>query len=289
LIQSKKTPFKSKNQRVLYELIQENPNIVTTYNDLHAMTAIPKTTIRDALRLFERKGLILKNKYVSSDGFQGLHIKLRHTIPTHHPDTPSRVSRSTDESSSKIDRFYLSSGRGGSTEGGVQEGGFQSDSSAEKLTSLSNADIQFHWPCLAGTGFGVHQIQQIVERLQKVEKPLTYIFQSLDHIEFELENGQLQDRNGSSVQDPCSYAFNALAKHGYYRRPHGYISSQEQAEEDARLEAEQLRKAREKKEEEEFQAWKQSLSEEEYRELIKDKKGPEEKWLKHKWREKKKF
>ena len=39
-------------------------------------------------------------------------------------------------------------------------------------------------------------------------------------------------------------------------------------------------------EDEEFQDWKQGLSQEEYNEIVKNRRGPEEQWLKHYWRQK---
>lgn len=136
----------------------------------------------------------------------------------------------------------------------------------EKLISLTNEDIAFHWPKLSKSGFGEHQIKQIVKRLSQVEKPRDYILQSLEYFEFEIEKG-IKDKHGKEVEDLCSYIFNALAKNGYYRKPKGYISAVEQAKIDLDKELEVKKELKKKEEilkfEKDYEKWKEGLSEEE--------------------------
>jgi hypothetical protein len=111
------------------------------------------------------------------------------------------------------------------------------------------------------------------------------VIQGLDHAEYELENNTMTDKEGNAVKDPCSYVFNSLAKHGYYRRPSGYISPEEQAEMDAKKEAERLQKVAKEKKEAQFEAWKENLSEEELNEILetKQQRGPVDPWLRQYW------
>jgi len=98
--------------------------------------------------------------------------------------------------------------------------------------------------------------------LTALGKPTDRLVQGMDHIEFELEHGQLVDKGGQVVADPCSWAFRALAQNGYYRRPKGYVSAEEQALRDAEQEARALLDARQKAEQAQFEAWRDGLGEE---------------------------
>jgi predicted ArsR family transcriptional regulator len=300
LISAKPKIVKTKNQKVLYNFLAQNTKLITTYDDLSEYLEISNGTIRDILRKFERNGLISKEKYVSKDGVQGLHITLQQTVPTGNSNRPIRLLDSTVDSPSKIDRSSIClSKEGGSLREGVkQEQSIDPTdidwSPEERLKNLTDNDIAFFWPNLHKSGFGTHQIQQILERLAKVGKQPDKVMRGLDHAEWELENGTMADKEGRAVKDPCSYVFNSLAKHGYYRRPAGYVSPEEQAEIDEKEEAEKREKlAKEKakrleqaaKEEKhaKFLEWKSSLSEEELSKILENKIGPTEPWLRQYW------
>lgn len=282
-LSTSKNNIKTEKQRKVYNYLAQNPYILISYSILCNKLGIPYNTMRSILNKFNNLGLISKETYRGKNGQQGLVLTLNQNLLTDHYGRPDQQTLSTeknvrpfDESCcSKIDRsIYLSSlGESEGVEG-----------NSEKLLSLTEDDITFYWPNLFQKGFGPYQIRQIVDRLKKVAKPTDKIIRSLDYAEFELENGLMQDKDGNSINDPVSYVFNSLAKTGYYRRPKGYISPEEQAEEDAKLEAERIRKAKQERENAEFLAWKESLSEQEYQEIIKDKKGPEDAWVKHYWR-----
>jgi hypothetical protein len=94
------------------------------------------------------------------------------------------------------------------------------------------------------------------------------------------------DKGGQTVADPCSWAFRALAQNGYYRRPKGYVSPEEQAILDAEQEARALLVARQKAEQAQFEAWRDSLSEEALRQAMQGSPGgPKDAWLKRIWKE----
>lgn len=293
LISSKPKIVKTKNQKVLYDFLTQNNKLITTYDNLSEYLEISNGTIRDILRKFERNGLISKEKYVSKDGVQGLHITFQQTVPTDKSNRPIRVLDSTVDSPSKIDRsssIYLS-GEGGSMREGDKldhqaKNPTDTDCSPEeRLKNLTDNDITFYWPNLHNLGFGTHQIQQILERLAKVGKQPDKVIQGLDHAEYELENGKMADKEGKSVSNPCSYVFNSLAKHGYYRRPSGYMSAEEQAELDAKKEAERLQKVAKEKKEAQFEAWKANLSQNDLSMILEKKtqKGPTDPWLRLYW------
>ena len=288
LLSEEPITIKSNSHKKLYEFLKHNPDIVTNYENLQELTGIPKGTLRNALRSLQHKGLISKENYRENNHKrQGLRIVTKHPNLTPQANTPTGQTTWTDPKPSKIDRFYLSnSERGGSGEGGEIEPA--KDPMKTQLLSLSNSDIEYHWPALAQVGFGNHQVRQIVEELEKIGRSMEYVLRSFDHIEYWLNYGDGKDGQGEPVAHKLNYIFKSLAKTGYFSHPAGYMSPEELAEKEARIEAERIRKEREKREEEEFKEWKQSLSEKEYKELLKDKKGPEDQWLKYKWRERKK-
>lgn len=141
-------------------------------------------------------------------------------------------------------------------------------SANQRLESLSEEDIAFHWPNLAKIGFGTCQIRQILARLFQVGMGAENLAQGLTHAEWELEQGAMRDKNGEPVSHPLNWVFSSLARTGYYRRPQGYISPQEQAERDAAAEEERLKLAREERRNCAFEAWRSGLSPEEKRALV---------------------
>lgn len=129
-----------------------------------------------------------------------------------------------------------------------------------RLEALSETDIAFHWPKLAGSGFGTHQIRQIFQRLEQKSLPLSNVLRGLDHAEWELEHGQMKDKDGQAVALPTNWVFQILAKQGYYPRPVGYVSPQELAELDASEERRRISAAQEERLKAEYDAWIVELS-----------------------------
>lgn len=73
----------------------------------------------------------------------------------------------------------------------------------------------------------------------------------------------MRDKEGKAVADPCSWVFQSLARQGYYRRPNGYVSPEEQAETDAAAAAKALLQAQKARKDVEFEAWRAGLPPEE--------------------------
>ncbi len=156
--------------------------------------------------------------------------------------------------------------------------------SHSKLKYLSATDIALQWPNLARSGFGVSQIEQILECLIKAGKPTDDIAQGLDHLEWALEHGCLLDSKGEPIRSPCDWAFRCLARQGYYSRPQGYVSPAEQAERDRVDAANAVRRAREEAEMAEFASWLSNLSQADRAQIIRPKRGPDDVQLRMYWR-----
>jgi hypothetical protein len=146
--------------------------------------------------------------------------------------------------------------------------------------------MQTAWPSLARAGFGPEQLAQIETILAETGKPTDRVVQGLDHLEYELANDQLRDKAGQPVADPCSWAFRALAQNGYYRRPKGYVSPEEQAARDAEEEARDVTAARQQADQARYEAWRDGLTQDELAQAMQGHPGgPKEAWLKKVWKE----
>lgn len=139
---------------------------------------------------------------------------------------------------------------------------------ANLLESLSDDDIAFHWPKLAGYGFGTDQIRQILARLAQVNTGPERVLQGLTHAEWELEKGRMRDKSGNQVLSPLRWVFKILAHQGYYPRPDGYRSPEEQAELDATTEQERCAAAAKARQAAEAEAWIARLTPEERKAIL---------------------
>lgn len=277
-----KGPHRTKTQRQLLSYLSANGNHITTYTLIADETGVPVGTIRDILRKFEQAGLIRKAKHVQG-GLQGLRITLAGELgaggglSTGGSGTPSRLSNPTVGSRSLKERFdsHLSVQAGTpAREPGAEEARF-------RLLALSDEDIAFHYPHVAHTGFGREQMGQVVARLDQLGKGPERVATALEHADFELGQGPLRDKDGQPVANPCGYLFNSLARTGYYRRPPGFVSGEEQAALDAEEEAKARRAARERTARADFEAWRAGLGQAELARALSGCKGPEEQWLRH--------
>ena len=161
---------------------------------------------------------------------------------------------------------------------------FKEDRKKESLC-LSSERITLTWPNLARAGFGREQLEQIAAALAELGKSADKVLSGLDHAEWELASGAMRDKDGQSVLDPCAWVFRSLARTGYYRRPKGYVSPEEQAERDAEEEARAVAVARQKAEQARFEAWRDGLSSEELARVMRGHPGgPRDAWLKAAWR-----
>lgn len=146
----------------------------------------------------------------------------------------------------------------------------QSMEPEHRLEELTEEDISFHWPTLARDGFGTAQIRQICQRLHKIDIPTTRIPQGLIHAEWEMAHGIRKDAKGNPIEKPANWVFETLARQGYYPRPAGYISPQEQAERDAAEEQAQFAAAHEARMDAEYEAWAVQLSPQERSRIIEE-------------------
>ncbi len=135
-----------------------------------------------------------------------------------------------------------------------------SENAQAKLEALTEADMAFHWPKLTASGFGTHQIRQIIQRLEQKGSGLSLVLQGLDHAEWALEHKLMLDREGREIEQPVNWVFTILARQGYYPRPTGFVSAQEQAELDAATEKKQLAAAQEERLRAECAVWIDALS-----------------------------
>lgn len=130
----------------------------------------------------------------------------------------------------------------------------QSPAAERLLEELSETGIAFHWPALAQSGFGTHQIRQILQSLSKIAIPAGHVMRGLAYANWELENGLMRDKEGQAVADPCSYVFLSLARNGCYRKPANYVDPLEVAEQEAITEAKRRQQASEERAQAEMQA-----------------------------------
>ena len=157
---------------------------------------------------------------------------------------------------------------------------------AEVKIELTDIVIQKLWPNIAKTGFGNKNVCLILKVLKEVGRKNEYIVRSLDHFEWELANGYLRAEDGNPVTDPCDRIFRSIAQNGYYRRPKGYVSPEEQAAKEEEEEARGIREALQRAESLRFEAWRDGLSPEELEEAMKGFPGdPKDAWLRKVWKE----
>lgn len=244
-------------QRAVYGYLAANPDIITSINNLSKILTIVPTTLIKILRLFER-GEVVKKYRIGNDGLHIMFCSFQRSDRLVEPSGPTK--RSDQNASKKIDR--------------------------KENLSISQEDMALQWPNLVRCGFGPDQLTQIEGSLSRVGKPTDRIIQGLDHLEYELANDQLVDKSGQPVADPCSWAFRALAQNGYYRRPKGYVSADEQASKDAEEEARAVIAARQKAEQAQFEAWRDGLSPDDLADALRGHPGgPKDAWMKKVWKE----
>jgi len=262
-------------RRVLSYLTKHSGEIVR-YAAIAAATDLPAGTVQTIFKRFKALGL-LRSRYGSRGVIKGMHVSLDRKVfaadpqaaPLTHPkDDPLTNQPSHPATQPPIQNVP------------------QVVIDREKNLSVSRSVLETTWPALAQTGFGLEQLARIVDNLAALGKPVDRLLQGLDHIEFALTHGRLVDKDGQPVADPCSWAFRALAQNGYYRRPNGFVSLEEQALRDAEAEARSLAAARQRAETARFEAWKAGLSPEELEKyLYGHPDGPTDVWLRRVWKD----
>ena len=271
----------SEMQIAILSLLKAQPLLLAYWQIAEAVTrlygiAATEGAVRGALERLGKRSFLVRSRcatgraqgnryafsadpcpYISPPGFPE---------PSAEPgaETPTEATATTGENPApsllkeKTDRRNLS----------VFSGEHDPPSASQRLESLSEEDIAFHWPNRAKIGFGTCQVRQILGRLFQVGLGAENLAQGLTHAEWELEQGAMRDKNGEPVSHPLNWVFSSLARTGYYRRPQGYISPKEQAERDAAAEGERLRIAREERKNSAFEAWRSGLSPEEKRAIV---------------------
>ena len=242
---------KTRQQKTLFGYLAANPDCTTTINNIAEILSIPPATVRKTLRIFERAGAIKKIR-LGNDGLRILFTPREWTVQMDSPNGPSTWT--VQNHSKKIDREDLN-------------------------LSISLKTLETSWPNLVRCGFGSDQLEQISRMLAELGKPTDRVIRGLDHAEWELEKGKMCDKTGQPVADPCAWVFQSLARTGYYRRPAGYVSPEEQAAKDAEEEARAVSLAHQKAELAQFEAWKGTLSPEELKGALQGHPGgPRDAW-----------
>ena len=258
LILGKTRRLTKQQQLVLDYLTRQGPHITDKSIIAETLGIAPFTARNILIRLTELK--IIERKRVG----QGMRVAVidkqaNATTRYNHAVQPNGATERYYSLPSKIDRI--------------------------KTLSISQERMEFTWPNLSSAGFGIHQIEQIIAALDELGKPADKVVQSLDHAEWELDNGKMLDKAGRPVADPCSWVFRALARTGYYRRPAGYVSAEEQAAKDAEAEAKGVSFALQKADQARFEAWRDSLSQEDMENALQGHPGGnKEAWLKRVWK-----
>lgn len=230
--------------------------------------AATEGAVRGALERLYRRGFLIRSRAAAGKAQGNRYGFASEPCPHISPYTPimefgtdpdmEPVAQSGENAvrsilEEKIDRKNLS----------ISSGEDENLKTVHKLEALTEDDVAYHWPNLAKAGFGTCQIRQIVHRLPQVDMGLENIMQGLTHAEWELENGAMRDKSGQQVSKPVDWVFSILAKQGYYRRPEGYVSPQEQAELDAAEEEKRTAAAHETRKKAAFDAWLAGLPPEE--------------------------
>ena len=271
----------SEMQIAILSLLKAQPTLIAYWQIAEAVTRLygigaTEGAVRGALERLGKRGFLVRsraatgrkqgNRYAFSADPCPHIFPPSFAEPSAEPgvETPTKAAVPPGENpmpsllKEKTDRRNLS----------VFSGEHDPPSASQRLESLSEKDIAFHWPNLAKIGFGTCQVRQILARLFQVGMGAENLAQGLTHAEWELEQGAMRDKNGEPVSHPLNWVFSSLARTGYYRRPQGYVSPQEQAEKDAAAEGERLKNARAERKNSAFEAWRSGLSPEEKRAIV---------------------
>lgn len=267
----------SEMQIAILSLLKAQPALIAYWQiaeDIARVYGIGATegAVRGALERLGRRGFLVRSRAVAGRAQGNRYAFLADPCPHITPPVflESGMEASTESGAAsgikpapslleeKRDRRNLS----------VFSGTQDAPTASHRLESLSEEDVAFHWPNLAKVGFGTCQIRQILARLFQAGIGAENLAQGLTYAEWELEHGTMRDKNGEPVSHPLNWVFSSLARTGYYRRPQGYISPQEQAEIDATEEEERLKKARDARKKSAFEAWCAGLSPQEKNAIV---------------------
>ena len=275
---------RTSGQKLILEYFERHGSHIANNDVIAAQTRLPYRTVRRGIDKLVALGWLTKQPW-----YQGSSRGLKFDF---HPHTGQEKWTGQTDNTNGQDKWTTQTDK---ISGQVKRTGqadnilapYKEKIDRENLSiSLSAERITLTWPNLARAGFGREQLDQITAALAELGKPTDKIVQSLDHAEWELERGQMLDKDGQPVADPCSWVFTALARTSYYRRPKGYVSPEEQAAKDAEAEAKAVIAARQAAEQAQFEAWRDGLSPDELADaLLGHPGGPKDAWLKKVWRD----
>lgn len=271
-------------QKIVLAYFQEHGSHVANYGVIAGETGLAQNTVRDCIHKFVVLGWLAKTPWLQGSA-RGLQFDF--TGPTRQDNTEAQSGMTTPRVNPAKQSGMTIRRHTPATQPDTSNSPYKEKIDRENLSIFLSAErITRTWPNLARAGFGREQLDQIAAALAELGKPTEKIVQSLDHAEWELERGQMLDKDGQPVADPCSWVFTALARTGYYRRPKGYVSPEEQAAKDAEAEAKAIVAARQAAEQAQFEAWRDGLSPDELSDALRGHPGgPKDAWLKNVWRD----
>lgn len=273
-------PIATTAQKTLAAHFLETGPVVTTYAVIAAETGVPQGTARTIIDKFVAAGWLRKEQWGAG---RNRALSLAPTEALAAVTSASRADKIYTQSQQPR-QAYKPSGPAQQPSSAVECNSENGPLKIErKNLSISPETVRTSWPGLARAGFGVDQLEQIHSALAQLGKSADRIVQGLDHAEWELAEGKMLDKTGKPVADPCAWVFRSLASQGYYRRPAGYVSAEEQAELDAANEAKALAQSREQARLARFRAWEQGLSRQAREKALEGRRGPEEAWLRNVW------
>ena len=262
-------------ERVLDYLIRQG-NVVMAIAEMAKKTGVPYGSLRRSLSGLEVLGYF-KSRYFQKGKINGTEFTLntaqcsafltaktsQQTSEQTNGQTSEQANEQTDEqtNASKIDRFRK-------TISIYEEN--------KKLSGIDNETFKFQYQNLDKIGFGVDQLRQIISKLEGAGKTVDRLQIALEHANYEWGRPQqlpLSDAAGNPILKPLDYVFATLARTGYYRRPEGYISPEEQAELDQEAELRALANVRERLEQAKFDAWLANLPDEELEKILEKRPG----------------
>ncbi|GAB6178666.1 hypothetical protein JCM16814_35580 [Desulfobaculum senezii] len=282
-------------------------HFATNYDYIrHSITALEKKGVLTKLQSTKRSGIQIRldkslcaefMKTISADPVPGfISGNIPDRTPDTHPDSVKQVDtgHKTGHLTGQGDRPPKSPLLVSKKETYLQrEEPEEAESEHEDATTwgMSSETIAAAWPHLAKAGWTRNQMRQLRQVFEGRGIDFAPLRQALNHAEWELATkGQLSDKSGTTVANPVAWLFGALKKTGYYARPDGYESPQEQYAREQAEEAQRIAKYRKAAEQREKQdatdaamQWYRQLPEKEQENILKRQPGggttPQEPWI----------
>lgn len=272
-----KTDFR----KTLLRILLEHGDQVSSYAQLAQESGGKTFTVRKAMDCFEDQG-ILRKEVVRTAAYQGLKITL--LLP----------EEKRKEYLKKLVSDQVSDGATAGVSNPVADPLLdreknKNQSIRDKLLSWTDAQMAQWFPALHAANFRRANLIQVVEELERRCKSLELIPKSLEYAEWELANRKMLDKEGRPVGNPESYLYVSLINKGVYRRHPEYVDPQEQALKEELEREEKLKEQKRLLEEKAYQAWKDSLSEQDLEQLDEERKKnlfppPKDVFLREKWK-----